>query len=158
MESQKAFRGALVNMSPTESPEATGVYRTWYMDIRRRNMAPTIHKIEESMLAVTMNLHDFNMMAGNLVVGGIAAAQLSKIWLPMGRVSPIRNSTNAQDIRPMEPRVALKKGIENWKYRLYRSRKKKRNLKMVVYVIAAPTPLIDVTNAHRSLDRACTSC
>jgi hypothetical protein len=62
---------------------------------------------------VTMNLHDFNMMAGNLVVGGIATAQLSKIWLPMGRVNPIRNSTNAQDIRPMEPRVALD-SKKNW--------------------------------------------
>ena len=42
-------------------------------------MAATVHKIEETMLVVTMNLHDFNMMAGNLVVGGIATAQLSKI-------------------------------------------------------------------------------
>jgi len=77
--SQKAYRGAFVNSTAAESPEATGEYWTWYMDIRRMNMAATVHKIEETMLVVTMNLHDFNMMAGNLVVGGIATAQLSKI-------------------------------------------------------------------------------
>ena len=79
MANQKASRGEAVNSSAADSPDAIGEYWIWYREIRRRNIAETVPKVPHSMLTETMNLQDFNMSAGNLVAGGISAAQLSKI-------------------------------------------------------------------------------
>lgn len=106
---QNEIRTEFVNKTgvSVENPEGIGVYWTSYMDSRVSHTAAAMQNNPKNTANETRNSPNFLNIFGCLIARGIFAPHEKATWMILGTRNPARKKMNAQDMKTIEPRVAL---------------------------------------------------